>query len=156
MSKWLCWIFTPLVVICNVIGFFPLQNSMFSKGCIQVHMPNATNTSNFRMTSFCSPKQSAFSALCLSLPFCRHRITMLIYFNTIGLPISNAIQICGVRPFEGSLQTILKASIVDLFIAQMADCTRLSLKTQINFVLHIFMSMVFLATCRYIYFILLC
>lgn len=46
--------------------FFPLQNSMFSKGCVQVHVPSATNISTFRTTSFCSPRQAAFSALWLS------------------------------------------------------------------------------------------
>lgn len=91
MCEWFTFAFISLVDICNVLCFFffSLQNSMFSKGCVQVHVPSATNISTSRTTSFCRLRQAAFSALWLCLPFCRLRIIMLViaehfrafYFN---------------------------------------------------------------------------
>lgn len=67
MCKWFTFAFMSLVDICNVLFFFfPLQNSMFSKGCIQAHVPSATNILTSRTTSFCGLRQAAFSALWLS------------------------------------------------------------------------------------------
>lgn len=54
------------------------QNSMFFKGCIQVHVPSAANISTSKTASFCRLRQAAFSALGLCLPFCRVRIIMLV------------------------------------------------------------------------------
>lgn len=94
--------------------FFPLHNSMLSKGCIQVHVPSATNILTFRTTSFCGLRQAAFSALWLS-PLLQTQNNNACHCWTLqGFLFRCAIQICSLRPYKGSLQPIPNRSAADL------------------------------------------
>lgn len=123
MCRLFTFAFIGLMEICNVI--FSLQNSMFSKGCIQVHVPSAANISTSKTASFYRLRQAAFSALGLCLPFCRLRIIMLVIAEHFKAFYFDVQYRCAVLGHTRDHYKPYQIPALWTFIAHLVDCSGL-------------------------------